>query len=99
MKKTKKISVWMLHEITNIYVRVKRKRKLTDLYPQRALLEESRKQSSLVHANDWIDHDYYENLVEKSEDINQRIIDKYAPRINKKQGSPTKNHPVPRYDI
>lgn len=88
----------MLHEQTNIYVRIKRKRKLTDLYPQRALLEESRKSSSLVHANDWIDHDYYEALVEKSDDINQRIINKYAPKIYKKESGPVKSHPVPRYD-
>lgn len=70
----------MYHEEINIYVQVKRKRKLTELYPQRAILEESRKESSLIQANDWIDHNYYENLVDTMEEREKNIYKKYGPK-------------------
>lgn len=81
--------------ITNIKVRRKRKRKLSELYPQRAIIEEARRDSSLVHANDWIDHNYYENLVDKMDEINDRLIRKYGPKVVEKQSKESKSHKVP----
>lgn len=81
--KVKKIPFWTIEETYKVWVRVIRKYKLTELYPQRALLEEARKASSLIHANDWIDHDYYEKLVEQSYEKNARIIAKYGPKFKK----------------
>lgn len=80
-KKTVKIPIWMYTEEISLYISIRRKRKLTDLYPQRAILEERRKESSLIQANDWIDHDYYEKKVEESE-ANMKALDrKYGTRI------------------
>lgn len=84
MRKPKQIPVWMYHEQVDIFVARNRKRKLTELYPQRAILEESRKASTLVQANDWIDHAYYERLVEQSGEKNNRIFERYGMKVMKK---------------
>lgn len=60
----RKIPVWYVDEAVSITVRKpKRKARLSEMYPQRAILEEAR--SLRKNANDFIDHDYYEELVEK----------------------------------
>ena len=73
-----KIPIQTEGSITRVRVRTRKKKKLSDLYPQRAILEELRRDGTLVHANDWIDHNYYEDLVETIPEINQRLINKYG---------------------
>lgn len=73
-----KIPIQTEGSIIRVKVRTKKKRKLSDLYPQRAILEELRRDGTLVHANDWIDHNYYEDLVETIPEINERLISKYG---------------------
>ena len=68
-------------EEIKIFVLKRKKRKLVELYPQRAILEESRKNSPLIQANDWIDHDYYERAVVESEKKNKLIMEKYGTKL------------------
>lgn len=93
MKKPKKIGLWIYTEEVRIFVMTRRKRKLTELYPQRAILEEQRKESSLIQANDWIDHNYYENMVEKSEEQIKEMDKKYGVNLPDKDSRPTKKMP------
>lgn len=79
--RVKKIPFWTIEESHTIWVRVKRRKKLTDLYPQRSILEESRKDSTLGKANDWIDHDYYERLVEEADRKNAEMVKKHSPKV------------------
>lgn len=97
--KPKKITVKMSTEEYSIFVLIRRKHKLTDLYPQRAILEESRKNSSLIQANDWIDHDYYEKMVEESSKTNKRIDEKYGARIPDSPSVPAPNSPIKVHEI
>lgn len=83
--KTKNIHVSVISDITKVRVRIKRKKRLSELYPQRAIIEEARRDSTLVHANDWIDHNYYEEQVEKMPEINDRLIKKYGPVVREKR--------------
>lgn len=102
MAKNQKINVQYNDVVQKVYVIVRKKHKLTDLYPQRALLEEARKNSSLIQANDWIDHDYYERLVEQSEQSGKRIDKKYGPKLPSQRQVEikpmTKTYKVPEFD-
>lgn len=103
VKTVKKIDVLIISEEVKVYIAMRRKRKLTELYPQRAILEESRKSSTLIQANDWIDHSYYEKMVDDSEARNKRMLEKYGPKMPKgKPSTPTeikahKIHSIPEY--
>lgn len=61
-------------------IRVRRKKKLTNLYPQRALIDEARRSSALGKVNDWIDHEYYESLVNEAETKRYKLIKKHSPK-------------------
>ena len=61
-------------------IRVRRKRKLVDLYPQRALIDEARRNSALGKVNDWIDHEYYQSLVNEAEAKKYKLIKKHSPK-------------------
>ena len=77
-----RISVKYVEEEHKVYVKKpKRKLKLNDLYPQRAILEEAR--SLRKNANDFIDHDYYERELEKTPERYARMLEKYGVGINK----------------
>lgn len=76
------ISIEYIEEEHIIHVKKpRRKLKLNDLYPQRAILEESR--SLRKNANDFIDHDYYEKELEKTPERYARMLKKYGVGINK----------------
>lgn len=80
-KKVKKIPIWTLINDTEvIWVRVKQKKRLTELYPQRAILEEERKLSQLGKANNWIDESYYEKLVNNFSDKQKKLVKRYGPK-------------------
>lgn len=95
--KSKKIIVDIVTEPVKIFVLTRKKHKLTELYPQRAILEENRKNSSLIQANDWIDHDYYEKEVEEAKIRDKRIMSKYGIKIPKSSLPPLR--PIKTYKI
>ena len=76
-----KISIQYVEEEHTVYVKKpRRKIKLNDLYPQRAILEESR--SLRKNANDFIDNDYYERELEKTPERYARMLEKYGVSLS-----------------
>ena len=78
-----KIPFWSVEEVIVIKVGVpRRKLRLAEIYPQRAILEEAR--SLRKNANDFIDHDYYEKELEKTPERYARMLEKYGVGIKTK---------------
>lgn len=92
----KNIGIWIYTKEERIYVMRHKKMKLTEMYPQRAILEELRKESKLIQANDWIDHNYYEDKVEEMPLQIKKMNEKYGV-VMPKQAKEQKI--TPRYKV
>lgn len=78
----KKIPFWTIEEKTKISVTKRKKLKLTDRYPQRAIIEEERKARRLT--NDFVDYGYYEKTLNEFENVTSKsIVEKYGVKLPK----------------